>query len=245
MIGILHRDLSNANVMYSVEDGEIHGVLLDFDLAVLLDKDGRVPAPMSEFRTGTPAFMAIDLLKKAKGPHLFRYDLESFLWVLIWYACNHEDGERLQDEAFPGWFGFASDSDIAWRKREILKKSNIHITDLYAALEECWIMALNFLLYNAYLDKYNVVERFEASLEINTKLKIGRKILDPVEIKSPGGNKSFAALKTKTFTSEQLDEMYKINETLCGKATFESFAEIIETVGTPDDKLIMDPVTLL
>ena len=120
--------------MYAVEDGEIHGVLLDFDLAVLLDKDGRVPAHLDNFRTGTPAFMAVDLLEEAKGPHVFRYDLESFLWVFNWYACNHEDGKRLQDEAFPDWFGSASDRDIARAKRELLWELDVPITKLYTSL---------------------------------------------------------------------------------------------------------------
>ena len=174
VIGILHRDLSNANVMYSIEDGQIHGVLLDFDLAVFLDKDGRV----SNFRTGTPAFMAIDLLEEAKGPHLFRYDLESFLWVIMWYACNHNDVEKLQYEAFPGWFGSASECDIAMRKRSILESIDIVVTQLYHTVEEVWIVALTVLLYEGYGGKKDYLHE----LKVSRRLKILRETMNPSDV---------------------------------------------------------------
>ena len=43
-------------------------------------------------RTGTVPFMALDLLTE-DGPvpkHLYRHDLESFLWVLIWAAVHYD-----------------------------------------------------------------------------------------------------------------------------------------------------------
>lgn len=43
-------------------------------------------------RTGTVPFMALDLLNE-DGPvpkHLYRHDLESFLWILIWAALHYD-----------------------------------------------------------------------------------------------------------------------------------------------------------
>ena len=43
-------------------------------------------------RTGTVPFMALDLLNE-DGPtpkHLYRHDLESFLWILIWAAVHYD-----------------------------------------------------------------------------------------------------------------------------------------------------------
>ncbi|KAI0781940.1 hypothetical protein C8Q75DRAFT_544411 [Abortiporus biennis] len=45
---------------------------------------------MGNMRMGTQPFMAMDLLEKAGRkdgiPHLYRHDLESFIWLLVWYS---------------------------------------------------------------------------------------------------------------------------------------------------------------
>ncbi|KAI0781948.1 hypothetical protein C8Q75DRAFT_544591 [Abortiporus biennis] len=59
----------------------------DFDLSTSGEGNGS----MGNLHTGTQPFMAMDLLKKAgrKGgiPHLYRHDLESFIWLLVWYSA--------------------------------------------------------------------------------------------------------------------------------------------------------------
>ena len=69
--------------MYYEENGELYGVLNDFDLAAIM--------AVGE-RTGTLPFMAIDLLRYPNG-HIsrwFRHDLESCMWCLVWEALAKE-----------------------------------------------------------------------------------------------------------------------------------------------------------
>lgn len=89
---ILHRDLSILNLMYEDRgNGVIIGILNDYDLAIILNDDKSLPPPSSKHRTGTAPFMAYELLS-AKGSiaHLYRHDLESFLYVLVWTAMGYE-----------------------------------------------------------------------------------------------------------------------------------------------------------
>jgi hypothetical protein len=63
------------------------GVLNDFDLAVQLNNE---PHSTSKQRTGTKPYMAIDLLVPQPPYHLYRHDLESFLYVLVFLTCKIE-----------------------------------------------------------------------------------------------------------------------------------------------------------
>ncbi|KAF9236151.1 hypothetical protein BU15DRAFT_50479 [Melanogaster broomeanus] len=87
--GIHHRDVSCANLM---RDGRM-GVLHDFDLACLTPSD----KPLGNERTGMILFMAIHLLQQdgqaGKVKHLYRHDMESFIWLYIWICCQYKDGK--------------------------------------------------------------------------------------------------------------------------------------------------------
>lgn len=85
--------------MYRLQDGEIYGVLNDFDLAIYWDQH-RVP---SKQRTGTKPYMAIDLLDATPGPHLYRHDLESLFYVIIWIVCRYHDGKELANPPLQEW----------------------------------------------------------------------------------------------------------------------------------------------
>ncbi|KAJ7613916.1 hypothetical protein FB45DRAFT_886025 [Roridomyces roridus] len=75
--------------MYRRIDGEIHGVLNDFDLSQFLDDSC---GSTSDERTGTTSFMALDLLDTERPPkHLPRHDLESFMYVLVFLVCDIAD----------------------------------------------------------------------------------------------------------------------------------------------------------
>ncbi|KAJ7795014.1 hypothetical protein B0H14DRAFT_116794 [Mycena olivaceomarginata] len=67
----------SATLMFQRIDGKLYGVLNDFDLAAF--HDGSVPST-SKQRTGTKPFMARDLLEHPPPRHLYRHDLESFLY---------------------------------------------------------------------------------------------------------------------------------------------------------------------
>ncbi|KAK0226980.1 hypothetical protein EDD85DRAFT_777171 [Armillaria nabsnona] len=116
---ILHRDISMANIMYRVDSaGNIFGVLNDFDLSSLIP----IEEATSLRRTGTPPYMAFDLLKEEKdsGPHLYRYDLEALSYVMLMICCRYSIIKKRQPHGtsqleeisanFSEWF----DREMSW-----------------------------------------------------------------------------------------------------------------------------------
>jgi hypothetical protein len=79
LAGVQHRDVSLNNLMYyRAVDGQVRGVLNDFDLAILRDEAAR---EVGTDRTGTWPFMAIDLLKNLTGKIVHTYGLSSSLCI--------------------------------------------------------------------------------------------------------------------------------------------------------------------
>ncbi|EIM84743.1 uncharacterized protein STEHIDRAFT_140323 [Stereum hirsutum FP-91666 SS1] len=117
--GILHRDLSVNNVMFIRRNGRVFGVLNDWDLAA---PEVRSSPPTAFHRTGTAAFMALNLLDSPDGsvPHLYCYDLESFAWILVWCAyvllfngkevTHNKRPEKIQEWTEDGRWEAISDS---------------------------------------------------------------------------------------------------------------------------------------
>jgi serine/threonine protein kinase len=92
---VLHRDLSENNLMFDrADEGGVNGVLNDWDMASILNQLGEVPAKSATHRTGTPRFMAHELLDDTPPAHLYRHDLESFFYILIWAALHYDFGEK-------------------------------------------------------------------------------------------------------------------------------------------------------
>ena len=93
---VLHRDVSINNIMYDIRDGAYYFVLIDFDMAIVVeDHVGRSTyQTSSKHRTGTLPFMAYELIEDAaKGAnlpdwkplrHLLRHDYESLFYVSFW-----------------------------------------------------------------------------------------------------------------------------------------------------------------
>ncbi|KAG2049304.1 hypothetical protein BDR06DRAFT_1023958 [Suillus hirtellus] len=92
---VCHRDVSPGNLMWYWRDGKRIGILNNYDLSSLADE----PGPRGNERTGTVPFMALDLLTKdgqqGKVKHLYRHDLESFMWVLAWICLRYRQGVLL------------------------------------------------------------------------------------------------------------------------------------------------------
>lgn len=82
---IIHRDISVSNLMFQRINGQLYGVLNNFDLAVFHEREER---STSKQRTGTKPYMATDLLVANPPKHLYRHDLESFLYVLVFLTCD-------------------------------------------------------------------------------------------------------------------------------------------------------------
>lgn len=103
---LLHRDLSVYNLMYEVGNVIIFGILNDFDLSVILKDDKVLPAASSKRRTGTATFMAYKLLNTRRSvEHLYRHELESFLYIMVWTAVGYK-GRKLPErkkDPLMGW----------------------------------------------------------------------------------------------------------------------------------------------
>ncbi len=73
-----------------------HGILNDFDMASMRKKDGTIVSDTDRHHhlTGTRPFMALDLLENQseteRTVHLYRHDLESFFYILVWAATRYK-----------------------------------------------------------------------------------------------------------------------------------------------------------
>ncbi|KAK0421557.1 hypothetical protein EV421DRAFT_1879623 [Armillaria borealis] len=127
---ILHRDMSLNNLMYrkrhdnSKGKVRILGVLNDFDLSSLIPLEEAA----SLHRTGTPPYMAHELLGRSDVSHLYRHDVEAFYYVLLMLCCRYEivQGKvmrELQSEQAKMPFAQWYDRTISWQGLSAYKHS--------------------------------------------------------------------------------------------------------------------------
>ncbi|KAF8621877.1 hypothetical protein AX15_007434 [Amanita polypyramis BW_CC] len=101
------RNIDNHGSSNLPSNGRALGILNDWDMSshvvrypgvasvvTMVTNDPSLAAEAEALtnRTGTVPFMALDLLDE-DGPtptHLYRHDLESFLWILIWAAVHYD-----------------------------------------------------------------------------------------------------------------------------------------------------------
>ncbi|KAJ3514197.1 hypothetical protein NMY22_g14819 [Coprinellus aureogranulatus] len=69
--------------------GNVKGVLNDWDMAKFYDDEDDM-RNIAHHRTCSPPFMAIELLLGMTNVYYYRYDLESFFWLLIWAAVHYD-----------------------------------------------------------------------------------------------------------------------------------------------------------
>ncbi|KAJ7592600.1 hypothetical protein C8J56DRAFT_479625 [Mycena floridula] len=104
-LGVHHRDISVGNLMYNATTGK--GILNDFDIAIILDRD-TIPAPCPRTTFGTVPFMALELLaapqSKSQAFHLYRHDLESFTWTLLWICTGYSHKARSREDPLANVF---------------------------------------------------------------------------------------------------------------------------------------------
>ncbi|PPQ90629.1 hypothetical protein CVT25_006612 [Psilocybe cyanescens] len=95
------KDSDNATGHPSFGSPPTRGILNDFDMAAVLNSDGGIDSDRGPHHhlTGTLPFMARDLLLPqayrsndsldSSIAHFYRYDLESFYYILIWAATHY------------------------------------------------------------------------------------------------------------------------------------------------------------
>ncbi|KAJ7171648.1 hypothetical protein C8R43DRAFT_1120036 [Mycena crocata] len=132
--GVLHRDVSEGNVLFeevAQEGKSAKGFLVDYDYAEFTEKGLAAFNEMFPERakadrlyeniekslkdiTGTPQFMAIEVMKAdantTHGPH---HDLESFYWLLVWMILRHTKHIH-PDKARAYTYLFDATSKMGW-----------------------------------------------------------------------------------------------------------------------------------
>ena len=119
--------------MYRIgDDEEIYGVLMDYDLSSWTKDLTNNYTKTSQQRTGTPPFMAYELLDPQTNVlHLYRHDLESLFYIMLILATSYEieaptktkSGGLLAREDTPpykNWFGEQSYGDLYHFKHSFL-----------------------------------------------------------------------------------------------------------------------------
>ena len=115
--------------MLRKEDGNVYAVLNDLDLAV----DANVQSQSSKHRTGTKPFMAIDLLSGEPTAHLYRHDLESLFYVLVWITSRFNNGEEIQNPPLQEWTEGKDKALMHLKDSFLLKPSLIPPTKRFAS----------------------------------------------------------------------------------------------------------------
>ncbi|KAJ3512394.1 hypothetical protein NMY22_g15343 [Coprinellus aureogranulatus] len=102
---MLYYDTNENNLKLMVTSKGVHGAVIDWDMAEFEGHNGKTSA--AHHRRGTPPFMAIDLLDGRPWGHLYRYDLESLFYILIWAAIHYNLKKGMKSRkvhaAVKGW----------------------------------------------------------------------------------------------------------------------------------------------
>ena len=67
----------------------VYGVLADYDLSSWRKDLENDYTRTSQQRTGTPPYMAFELLQRTSSTHLYRHDLESLFYIILLMAAHH------------------------------------------------------------------------------------------------------------------------------------------------------------
>jgi len=71
---------------------EVYGVLTDYDLSSWMDSLNPDYTKTSQQRTGTPPFMAQELLRGLSPLHLYRHDVESLFYIMLLVSARYSIG---------------------------------------------------------------------------------------------------------------------------------------------------------
>ncbi|KAJ3759767.1 hypothetical protein EV360DRAFT_41266 [Lentinula raphanica] len=157
---ILHRDISQGNIMVRVKDGVTYGVLNDWDLASWVGKPEK--GSTSHFRTGTKPYMAHEQHRpKWKGPHRYRHDLESVFYVMTLFTFLYsKPSEKVldaldEDYQFEKWHQ-EDDKFLAKTKFNLICVSiwDPPATDFFIGFKQ-WLTRFHVCFYRGFQNQHN------------------------------------------------------------------------------------------
>jgi len=160
--------------MYRIIEGKVHGVLTDYDLSswkatLTAEKD-----KSSQQTTGTPPYMAQELLRGTSTIHLYRHDVESLFYVML-TVCGRRtikskrgngDGDEWQVDIREGklpyqdWFE-SQDSVLGCLKIFFfIDMDAIELSPSFEAFR-MWLQDLQWLFSDGFALKFTHVKREE------------------------------------------------------------------------------------
>ena len=199
--GILHRDISVGNVMFYRENNTVMGILCDWDLALhtrnpyqekmlgqrpqssedAQELSGQSSAQQEaetgrdRYRTGTGPFMAYELLRPGEvPPHLYRYDLESFFWLLAWFCAVFDPKSHSTKRRSP--WDHAELFIVGMKKHMFM--SNVASFDTtfensdpdYRSLAHDWVRKLRSYLGDTAMTLVNEITRLKNKIDLARSL---------------------------------------------------------------------------
>ncbi|KAJ2193922.1 hypothetical protein GGH18_002394, partial [Coemansia sp. RSA 530] len=127
---ILHRDISEANILVRRDGTGVHGMLIDFDHAISITDDGY--AKHAE-RTGTVPFMSVSNLENLQPKRTALDDWESIIYILCWLGTFGWNSDTRPS-------GSVADLNIAsWDGNNVMKIANskrdhMHSSDIFTGI---------------------------------------------------------------------------------------------------------------
>ena len=136
------------------KDNEAKGVLIDLDLAILAN--GEATLQCRPAIGGTLPFLSVDLLLDAPPlRHMYRYDLESFIWVLAWILIRfNEDGVEINPSGLSGWYT-GTRNEMRYRKLGFFPWPFGNSAIRFPSLQESWLKRLGRLFHVGYRMREN------------------------------------------------------------------------------------------
>lgn len=141
--------------MFKQDEDGVKGIVNDWDMASPVDDMDEVLA--TNIPTGTTPFMACELLCDDAPPHLYRHDLESLFYILVWGCVNYSLRKRkrlstarvlepwnIPDRARAAKVAFVVDP---YCRDEVFK----YVGEEFASLREAWLMPLCKLFRDAFV----------------------------------------------------------------------------------------------
>ncbi|KAJ2486270.1 hypothetical protein IWW37_005675 [Coemansia sp. RSA 2050] len=97
---ILHRDISDNNILVVRENGTVRGLLIDFDYAIDLSKEKK---DARNEMAGTLPFMSLNNITNSSVKRTSLDDCESMLYLLCWHATIGFGSKEERDRAKAGF----------------------------------------------------------------------------------------------------------------------------------------------
>jgi len=231
--GILHRDPSLNNIMYRFteepnaegeQEKKVYGVLTDYDLSSWRKELETGYARTSQQRTGTPPYMALELLMGPSTTHLYRHDIESLFYIMLLMCSRHTLG-HVKDGA----------SKVT-KQQVVMREGKLPYQDWFRAPSYDTLGSLKgtFLLYTRPIELSPPFECFRGWLR-----KLRYLFSDGFELKN-------SHMKREERDDGSADESVPFDdETLGGKVNYSSFIKPVRLLtGELEGLIIRYPSTV-